>query len=631
MNLYRQFISLSRYARWKDEELRRETWDETVHRFISFMRNHLKENTSYELEESLEDELYQAIYMHEVMPSMRLLMTAGEPVEIDNICAYNCSYLAINRPQAFDEVLYILMNGTGVGFSVEKEDVDKLPEIPADIEKVDRTIIVGDSKLGWAKAFRQLLESLWNGEEVSVDYSKIRPMGSRLKTFGGRASGPDPLKKLFGFTVDTFREAAGRHLKPIEVHDIVCKIGSCVEVGGVRRSALISLSDLNDADLRVAKTGEWWREKSFRSQANNSAVYEGKPSMGQFMEEWVSLYNSKSGERGIFNRDACRTVISRNGRREANHKFGTNPCSEIILRDMQFCNLTEVVIRESDCTDTLMRKVQLATILGTFQASLTNFRHINPNFEQNCREEALLGVSLTGIMDNHLTASADPELLTNLKATAISTNEKYADKLGINKSKAITCVKPSGTVSQLVDSASGIHPRHSEYYIRRVRGDLKDPMTQYMMANGFPHEQCSYQPENVVVFSFPQASPTSSIMRDQLSAIDHLKIWKRYQLYWCEHKPSITVSIKDHEWMEVGQFVWDNFELMSGISFLPYSEHTYEQAPYEEIDEDSYARMVTDLPCLDSWEGLKKWEVEDSTKGAQTAACVAGQCEIVDL
>tara|TARA_R100000152_G_C6782215_1_gene219087 strand:+ start:12494 stop:14389 length:1896 start_codon:yes stop_codon:yes gene_type:complete len=631
MDLYRQFISLSRYARWKDDDLRRETWDETVTRFMSFMRKHLSENTSYKLEDNLAEELYEAIFNHDVMPSMRLLMTAGEPVELDNICAYNCSYLAINRPQAFDEVLYILMNGTGVGYSVEKEDVDQLPAVPPYIEDVDTTIVVGDSKLGWAKAFRQLLESLWKGENPSIDYSKIRPMGSRLMTFGGRASGPEPLKKLFNFTVETFVSAEGRQLKPIEVHDIVCKIGSCVEVGGVRRSALISLSDLNDADLRVAKTGEWWRDKSFRSQANNSAVYEGKPSMGQFMEEWVSLYNSKSGERGIFNRDACRTVITKNGRRSPHHKFGTNPCSEIILRDMEFCNLTEVVIREDDKTDALANKVRLATILGTFQASLTNFRHINPTFEKNCREEALLGVSLTGIMDNRLTASADPELLSSLKKVAITTNEKYADKLGINRSKAITCVKPSGTVSQLVDSASGIHPRHSEYYIRRVRGDIKDPMTKYMMAHGFPHEKCNYQPENVVVFSFPQAAPTSSVMREELSAIDHLKIWKRYQLYWCEHKPSITISIKDDEWMEVGQFVWENFDLMSGISFLPYSEHTYEQAPYEEIDEDSYSNMVHSLPTLDSWDGLKAWELEDNTKGAQTAACVAGQCEIVDI
>ena len=631
MDLYRQFISLSRYARWKDQDLRRETWNETVTRFMTFMTKHLLEHTSYNLEPDLAEELKEAILNHDVMPSMRLLMTAGEPVEMDNICAYNCSYLAINRPQAFDEVLYILMNGTGVGYSVEKEEIDQLPSIPDTLTEVDTTIIVGDSKLGWAKAFRQLLECLWKGENPSVDYSKIRPMGSRLKTFGGRASGPDPLKNLFAFTVETFMGSLGRQLKPIEVHDIVCKIGSCVEVGGVRRSALISLSDLNDADIRVAKTGEWWRDKSFRSQANNSAVYEGKPSMGQFMEEWISLYNSKSGERGIFNRDACRKVVARNERRDPDHKFGTNPCSEIILRDMQFCNLTEVVIRESDTYEDLFNKVRIASILGTFQASLTNFRHINPTFERNCREEALLGVSLTGIMDNTLTSSADPDFLTNLKKTAIHTNSIYADKLGINKSKAITCVKPSGTVSQLVDSASGIHPRHSEYYIRRVRGDIKDPMTQYMMASGFPYEVCKYQPENVVVFSFPRSAPSSSIMREELSAIEHLEIWKKYQLYWCEHKPSITVSIKDDEWMEVGQFVWENFDLMSGIAFLPYSGHTYEQAPYEEINMSEYTTLLNDLPCLDSWDGLKKWEVEDSTKGAQTAACVAGECEIVDL
>ena len=634
MDLYREFIALSRYARWLDEYNRRETWADTVTRFMEFIKKHLDANTSYKLDDELYMDIYSSIYNHEVMPSMRLLMTAGKAVELDNICAYNCSYLAINRIESFDEILYILMNGTGVGFSVEHDEIINLPTLPSTLESVDITIKVKDSKLGWAKGYRELLNSLWSGLIPSIDYSSIRPSGARLKTFGGRASGPEPLERLFEFTIEVFKSALGRKLKPIEVHDMVCKIGACVEVGGVRRSALISLSDLNDDDLRVAKTGDWWRDYSHRSQSNNSAVYDGKPSIGQFMREWLSLYESKSGERGIFNRDACRKVILDNGRRDYDYSFGTNPCSEIILRDREFCNLTEVVVRDGDSPEELMLKVEIATILGTFQSSLTDFKYIHPDFEKNCKEESLLGVSLTGIMDNDILSKNTPalkKLLQEMRKKSIDVNKQYSEMLGINESTAITCVKPSGTVSQLVDSASGIHPRHSEYYIRRVRGDIKDPLTKFMMNAGFPYEVDEVQADNVVVFSFPQKSPDNSIYRADITAKEHLELWLTYQKCWCEHKPSITVSIKDDEWMEVGYFVWENFNYMSGVSFLPYSEHTYTQAPYESCDEETYKDLINKLPDIDSWSGLSDWELEDNTKGAQTGACSAGQCEFVDI
>ena len=634
MNLYREFIALSRYARWMDNLNRRETWKETVERFVSFLEKHLDTNTSYKLEKSLKEDIEEAILNHEVMPSMRLMMTAGTPVELDNICAYNCCYIALNRPEAFDEVLYVLMNGTGVGFSCEHEETNQLPEVPDVLYPVDKTIKVKDSKLGWAKAYRELLQNLWSGNIPTIDYSNIRPAGARLVTFGGRASGPEPLDRLFQFTIEAFRKAEGRKLKSVEVNDIACMIGACVEVGGVRRSALISLSDLFDGEMRVAKKGEWWREFDYRSQANNSAVYDSKPSVGHFMREWLSLYDSKSGERGIFNREACKKVIEANGRRDPDHRFGTNPCSEIILRDKQFCNLTEVVVRAEDTLEDIKRKVEIATILGTFQSSLTDFKHIHSDYEKNCREEALLGVSLTGIMDNTFMSTITNDLsvaLRGLKNMAIAVNGKYADALGINKSVAITCVKPSGTVSQLVDSASGIHPRHSQYYIRRVRGDVKDPLTQFMIAAGFPNEPCVHQPDHVAIFEFPQESPSGCTTRNDITAIEHLELWLTYQKSWCEHKPSITISVKEDEWMEVGAFVWKHFDYMSGVSFLPHSDHNHSQLPYEDCTQEDYDSLVLAMPTLDSWEGLSKWETEDTTKGAQTAACASGQCEFVDI
>jgi ribonucleoside-diphosphate reductase alpha chain len=611
---------------------RRETWKETVQRYVGFLEKHLDTNTSFKLDARLREDIEEAILKHEVMPSMRLMMTAGVPAELDNICAYNCCYIALNRPEAFDECLYVLMNGTGVGFSCESIETNQLPEVPDVLYPVDRTIVVKDSKLGWAKAYRELLQNLWSGNIPNVDYSNIRPAGARLLTFGGRASGPDPLERLFHFTIEAFKKAEGRKLKPVEVNDIACMIGACVEVGGVRRSALISLSDLFDGEMRVAKKGEWWREYDFRSQANNSAVYDSKPSIGHFMREWLSLYDSKSGERGIFNREACKHVMPE--RRDSDYRFGTNPCSEIILRDKQFCNLTEVVVRAHDTISTVARKVEIATILGTFQSSLTDFKHIHSDYEKNCREEALLGVSLTGIMDNTLMSTAGRNLnkaLDDLRDIAIETNSTIAEEMGINKSTAITCVKPSGTVSQLVDSASGIHPRHSQYYIRRVRGDVKDPLTQFMISAGFPNEPCVHQPDHVVIFEFPQKSPEGCTTRNDITSIEHLELWLTYQKHWCEHKPSITISVKEDEWMEVGSFVWKHFDYMSGVSFLPHSDHNHSQLPYEDCSEEDFLALIASMPTLDSWEGLSMWETEDTTKGVQTAACASGQCEFVDI
>ena len=634
-SLYQQFIHLSRYSRWIESEKRRETWNETVARYFDFFENHLKESQEYNLSKQLRGELEDAVLNLEIMPSMRSLMTAGEALSRDNVAGYNCSYIAVNRVRAFDEILYVLMCGTGVGFSVERQYVEKLPTIAENFSTTETEIVVEDSKAGWAKSYKELISLLIAGQIPKWNLKKIRPAGARLKTFGGRASGPAPLHDLFKFTSDTFKRAAGRKLTSIECHDLVCKVAEVVVVGGVRRSALISLSNLTDEKMRDAKVGQWWEANPQRALANNSVAYKEKPDIGVFMEEWVSLYKSKSGERGIFNRDACKRTVAKLGdRRDPDYEFGVNPCSEIILRDREFCNLTEVIVRATDTPETLERKVKLATILGTWQASLTHFPYLSSEFKKNCQEEALLGVSLTGILDNEMLRANNKnteEVLTKLRKISIDVNKDWAKKIGINPAAAITCVKPSGTVSQLTDSASGIHPRHSSYYVRTVRADRKDPLCQMMMDMKFPHEPCVMKPDTTMVFSFPVRSP-GSITRNDITAIEHLEIWLTFQRHWCEHKPSITITVKENEWMEVGAWVYRHFDEISGISFLPHSDHSYRQAPYQECSLEDCSALEQVLPNSVEWsKTLVSYEKEDSTAGTQTFACSGDKCELVDL
>ena len=634
-SLYQQFIHLSRYSRWIESEKRRETWNETVARYFDFFENHLKESQEYSLSKQLRNELEDAVLNLEIMPSMRSLMTAGEALSRDNVAGYNCSYIAVNRVRAFDEILYVLMCGTGVGFSVERQYVEKLPTIAEHFSTTETEIVVEDSKAGWAKSYKELISLLIAGQIPKWNLKKIRPAGARLKTFGGRASGPAPLHDLFKFTSDTFKRAAGRKLTSIECHDLVCKVAEVVVVGGVRRSALISLSNLTDEKMRDAKVGQWWEANPQRALANNSVAYKEKPDIGVFMEEWISLYKSKSGERGIFNRDACKRTVAKLGdRRDPDYEFGVNPCSEIILRDREFCNLTEVIVRATDTPETLERKVKLATILGTWQASLTHFPYLSSEFKKNCQEEALLGVSLTGILDNEMLRANNKnteEVLTKLRKISIDVNKDWAKKIGINPAAAITCVKPSGTVSQLTDSASGIHPRHSQYYVRTVRADRKDPLCQMMMDMKFPHEPCVMKPDTTMVFSFPVRSP-GSITRNDITAIEHLEIWLTFQRHWCEHKPSITITVKENEWMEVGAWVYRHFDEISGISFLPHSDHSYRQAPYQECSLEDCSALEQVLPNSVEWsKTLVSYEKEDSTSGTQTFACSGDKCELVDL
>jgi ribonucleoside-triphosphate reductase len=638
-SVYQSIIHRSRYSRFLEEEKRRESWAETVDRLMSYLMkktNTRLDNEGNPLLEAFED-IHKAVLNLEVMPSMRLLMTAGEACERDNIAAFNCSYLAINNKRAFSEALYILMNGTGVGFSCERQEVNKLPTIPEHFAEVDDVIVVGDSKLGWAKAFKKLLSSLWEGEIPTIDYSRVRPAGARLKTFGGRASGPEPLQRLFQFSIDSFKTASGRKLNSLEVHDIMCMIGEIVVVGGVRRSALISLSNLTDRRMREAKMGAWYVDNSHRGLANNSVAYTERPDSETFMEEWLSLVKSKSGERGIFNRVAAQNQAAKWGRRDPTLSYGTNPCSEIILRDKQFCNLTEVVVRAEDTFDTIARKVRLATILGTIQSTLTDFQFLSEEWKKNTEEERLLGVSLTGIMDNtFLTGKYDERLrndsdclqfwLEDLRDIARGTNEEFAERLGVTPSVAITCVKPSGTVSQLVDSASGIHSRHAAYYIRRIRMDKKDPIYTFLKDKGVPVEDEAFRPDSTAVFSFPMKAPEGAVTRTDMTAIEQLELWLIYQRHWCEHKPSVTITVKDEEWPEVGAWVWKHFDEISGVSFLPHSNHTYIQAPYEDISKEQYEELLKDLPTTINWAELI--EEVDSTEGSQHAACVAGQCEI---
>jgi len=628
---YQEFIHLSRYSRWLPKEGRRETWRETVTRYFDFFQEHLKQSCKYSLDKSLREELEDAVIHLKIMPSMRCLMTAGEALKRENIAGYNCSYVAVDRPQAFDEILYVLMNGTGVGFSVERQFVGNLPTVAEEFHPSDTTIVVQDSKMGWAKAFKELVAMLYHGQIPKWDLSKVRPAGAPLKTFGGRASGPEPLRRLFEFTKEIFQNAHGRKLSSIECHDIVCKTAEIVVVGGVRRSALISLSNLSDDRMRVAKSGQWWIDNGQRALANNSACYTEKPDIGIFMDEWKALYDSKSGERGIFNRESAKKIAEKNERRDVGYDFGTNPCSEIILRSREFCNLSEVVVRPEDTEHTLLNKVRLATILGTFQSTLTNFKYVSKDWKKNCVEERLLGVSLTGIMDNKWTAgklNGLDVLLKNLKQMSVDTNKEWSKKLKINQSAAITCVKPSGTVSQLVDSASGIHARHNPFYIRTVRGDKKDPLTKMMVEQGFPAEDDVMKPNDTTVFSFPIKCSPDAVFRQDLTAIEQLELWKTYQVHWCEHKPSVTISVKEEEWIDVGAWVYKNFDLMSGVSFLPYSEHTYKQAPYQDCNEKEYKDLMNKMPTSVDWNKLSEYEKSDMTVGSQELACSAGSCEI---
>ena len=631
-SLYQSYIHLSRYSRWLPEENRRETWDETVARYFDFFEWHLDENLDAKLSKQTRNELEQAVLNLEVMPSMRCLMTAGDALARENIAGYNCSYVAIDNLRAFDEVLYILMNGTGVGFSVEEHYVQQLPIVGDEFNKTDTVIVVPDSKLGWAKALRELLAMLYAGQIPQWDLSRLRPAGAPLKTFGGRASGPEPLETLFQFCVNTLKAAAGRRLTSLECHDIVCKIAESIVVGGVRRSALISLSNLSDERMRHAKTGQWWDTEGQRALANNSAVYHEKPEMGIFMQEWLSLYESKSGERGIFSRAASIKQAEKNGRRDPEWEFGTNPCSEIILRPREFCNLSEVVVRADDTDESLKRKVRLATILGTMQSTLTNFRFISAAWKKNCEEERLLGVSMTGIMDCGFTNGKKnglEERLESYREIAVKTNAEWAKNFGVNQSAAITCVKPSGTVSQLVDAASGIHARHSEYYIRTIRADKKDPLALMMVEKGFPVEDDVMQPDHNYVFSFPVKCPKNAIFREDMTAVEQLELWLIYQRHWCEHKPSVTISVKEDEWFGVGAWVYDHFDEMSGVSFLPFVGHIYQQAPYQECDKEKYEELLKQMPNDVDWTELAEYEATDQTTGSQELACsAAGGCEI---
>lgn len=631
---YKNFIHISRYARWLPEKGRRETWTETVSRYVTFMKDHMVVNYKYKSNDPLFEEVEQAILNHKIMPSMRALMSAGPALDRDHIAAYNCSFIAVDNPRAFDEAMYILMNGTGVGFSVEQKYVDQLPVIAESFYKTETTIVVEDSKLGWSKAFKELIALLYQGQIPNWDMSKVRPAGARLKTFGGRASGPEPLNSLFNFCVDTFRIAAGRKLKAVEAHDIMCKVGEVVVVGGVRRSALISLSNLDDFEMAKAKSGNWWESQPQRALANNSAVYNAKPNTAQFLREWRNLYESKSGERGIYNIDSVKKHVESFGRRDASKVAGTNPCGEIILRPNEFCNLTEVIIAADDTEATLLEKIRLATILGTWQSTLTDFKYIRKSWKGNCEEERLLGVSLTGIFGNKLTSTPNKNLellLTKMREHSVDVNKQEAEKIGIPQSASITCVKPSGTVSQLVGVSSGIHPWYSEYYIRSVRGSNNDPLTTFLKDSGIPNEPDVMKPDQTTVFYFPQKAPKDAVVTKDLTAVEHLEMWKIYRTYWTEHNPSVTVNVHEDEWVRVGAWVYDNFDSIGGVSFLPASEHTYKQAPYQEISREEYEEILKKMPKDIRWDMITLYETEDGTTGTQELSCVAGSCEIVDI
>ena len=633
---YQQVIHKTRYARWMETENRRENWDETVDRYMDYMFDAVSKHNNFDIDKKTKSSIRQAILETKVMPSMRGLMTAGPALDRDSTCLYNCSYLPVDSLRSFDEGMYILMCGTGVGYSVESRYVNQLPEISEHFETTDTTIVVEDSKAGWARSLKELLALLWQGQVPSWDMSQVRPAGARLKTFGGRASGPDPLDRLFKFSVSLIKNAAGRKLTPLEAHDLMCKIAEVVVVGGVRRSAMISLSDLEDRNMAAAKSGSWWEYSGQRALANNSAVYGSRPTMEVFMDEWKALYDSKSGERGIFSRAAAQNVAAKNGRRDHTVDFGTNPCSEIILRPYQFCNLTEVIVRDTDTLEELKDKVELATILGTFQSSFTRFKYLRKIWQKNSEEERLLGVSLTGQLSHPvLNGSQGVEKLSQwldeLREYSVVVNAEWAKKIGINPAAAITCVKPSGTVSQLVNASSGMHPWHSQYYARTIRGDMKDPITAFLVDMGIKHEPDVMKPNDTMVFTFPIAAPEGATLRQDLTAVQHLDIWLAYQRHWAEHKPSITVSVKENEWMAVGAWVFEHIDEMSGVSFLPYSEHTYQQAPYQEISKQEYEVLLAETPKDLDWKWLEIYETFDGTTSVQDLACVAGACEISDF
>ncbi len=636
---YEQFIHLSRYARWLEEERRRETWDETVRRYTNYVGGRLDGC----IPDGTLKQINKAILNLEVMPSMRALMTAGKALDKSDVAAYNCSFVNIDSTKAFDEILYILMCGVGAGFSVERQHVNKLPIVAEEFYPTETTIVVKDSKIGWASALRELISLLYSGKIPLWDVSGVRPAGARLKTFGGRASGPGPLVDLFNFTIKVFRNAAGRKLNSLECHDVVCKIADIVVCGGVRRSALLSLSNLTDQRMRKAKSGAWWELNPQRALSNNSVCYSERPDMGIFIKEWLALYESKSGERGIFNRVAAQKAAAKSGRRDTEYDFGTNPCSEIILRSLQFCNLTEVVIRHDDTLSSIKEKIRIATIIGTIQSSFTNFKYLRRKWRMNCEEESLLGVSLTGVMDHRFFNGREKllkdggntytlsEVLTIMREQAVSTNKKWANKIGVNQSTAITCLKPSGTVSQLVNSSSGIHARYSPYYIRTVRADIKDPLARFMTREGFPHEPDVTNPKHTVVFSFPIKSPDNALFRNDLTAIEQLEHWLVYQQSYCEHKPSVTIFVKENEWLGVAAWVWKHFDDISGVSFLPHSDHIYRQAPYQECSKEQFDELIEVLPLDVDWSKLRDFEQEDNTVGMKTYACSANSCEIVDL
>lgn len=630
---YKAFIAVSRYARWDDNLGRRETWVETVDRYVNYMRNHMDKNYEEILTEDQWERIRKAIVNHQVMPSMRALMTAGPALDRSHVAGYNCSFIPVDSPRSFDEALYILMNGTGLGFSAERKYVQKLPVVNEHFESTKTVIKVQDSKEGWARGLRELIAMLYVGQIPAIDITALRPAGAKLKTFGGRSSGPQPLVNLFDFVIETFKRAAGRQLTSLECHDIMCKIGEVVVVGGVRRSALISLQDLDDYEMAKAKSGSWWEANPQRALANNSAVYNTKPTIGEFMDEWQNLYESKSGERGIVNMQNMRAAAYA-PRRDGSQLAGTNPCGEISLRPYQFCNLTEIIIEEDDTEETLLEKAEIATILGTIQSSFTNFRYLRKIWRDNCEEERLLGVSLTGQFGNKLTSGRLgldrlAATLDVLRERTIEVNGRMADAMGINRSTAITTVKPSGTVSQLTGTSSGMHPWHNDFYIRSVRQDNKDPLTRFMDHAGIPNEPDVMKPNDTTVFYFPQKAPAGAVTRMELSAIEHLEFWKVYKEHWTEHNPSITVNVREEEWIEVSDWVYKNWDIVGGISFLPYSEHTYQQAPYQDTDESGYKQFLADMPKKIDWSILPLYEKEDTTTGTQSLACVSGQCELV--
>lgn len=625
-NPYAEFIFYQMYSRWIDKLGRRETWIETVDRFMDFMKANMGDKLS--IQEYRDIRL--GILNQDICPSMRLFWSAGEPCRKSNVWAYNCSYIAPTKLQDFGEIMYILMCGAGLGFAVESENVQQLPQIKKQIGGKLKTHVVKDSKEGWADAFVLALNTWFSGKDIEFDYSKVRPAGARLKTAGGRASGPQPLINLMNFTKEKILAKQGRRLSNIDVHDIVCQIGLIVVAGGVRRSALISLSELEDVEMRDAKKGQFYLTQPQRSMSNNSAIYDDKPTAEQFLDEWTALIKSKSGERGIYNRGSlAKQVPPRRWETLKNQpQPGLNPCGEINLRSKQFCNLTSIVVRGNDTEESLRRKMELATILGTYQATLTNFGYLSKDWKKNCEEECLLGVSITGYYDSELVRN--DQVLQMLRDVGVETNKKYAERFGINQSAAITCVKPHGNSSQMLDTASGMHPRYAPYYIRRVRVSRTDPMLKLAKDQGVPHfPEVGQTEDNATTFvlEFPVKSPTNSVFKKEVSALELIKEWKRLKQNFTEHNPSVTISVGEDEWIKISNFIYENWDCVGGLSFLPRSNHVYKLSPYQEIDRDEYEKRIKVLGKLD-FAKLAYYEQQDNTIGAKELACVSGGCEI---